>query len=53
MKTQNYRNIKEVLSYEGILVDAGSLWERKGDLMILVDEDQYVTTFYDKDLFED
>ena len=49
---EHYRNKKDLISFEGIHVDAGSLWERNGELMTLVDEDQYVTTFYDKEVFD-
>ncbi len=38
-------------SLEGVLVDAFSLWERKGELMVLVDKDQYVTFHYDINIF--
>jgi hypothetical protein len=47
-----YRNKTDLISFEGIHVDADSLWERKGELMILVDEDQHVTTFYNKEVFD-
>ena len=47
-----YRNKKDLISFEGIHVDAGSLWERNGELMTLVDEDQHVTTFFDKEVFD-
>lgn len=33
----------DVLSIEGIEVDAGSLWELKSNLLVLVDDDQYVS----------
>ena len=38
-----YRNSIDVISIEGIAVDAGSLWRLKNKLLVLVDEDQYVT----------
>lgn len=38
-----YRNTETVISIEGIEVDAGSLWEFKDELMVLVDDDQFVT----------
>lgn len=42
-----YRNTLEIVSLEGVTIETGFLWERKGELMVLVDEDQYVTSFYD------
>ena len=39
----HYRNKINIISYEGIEVDVESLWIRKGELMVLIDEDQYVT----------
>jgi len=38
-----YRNSIDVVSNQGVPVDAGSLWELKGNLLVLVDDDQYVT----------
>lgn len=38
-----YRNSVDLVSIEGIKVDAGSLWQLKDGLMVLVDDDQYVT----------
>lgn len=38
-----YRNSVDLVSIEGIEVDAGSLWQLKDGLMVLVDDDQYVT----------
>ena len=40
---QQYRNSVDVISIEGIEVDAGSLWELKEGLLVLVDDDQYAT----------
>lgn len=47
MQTNNqYRNTKEIYSDQGIPIDEGSLWQlnAKEERMILVDEDQYITT---------
>ena len=41
---QQYRNKISITSSQGIQVDAGSLWERKNNIMVLVDDDQYVTS---------
>lgn len=38
-----YRNKIDIISIEKIQVDAGSLWELKGNLLVLEDEDQYVS----------
>lgn len=47
----HYRNKINILSYEGIEVEVESLWIRKGELMVLIDEDQYVTTLYTEGKF--
>ncbi|MGV8914383.1 MAG: hypothetical protein ACOH1X_02930 [Kaistella sp.] len=46
-----FRNKIALISYEGIAVDAASLWIRRGELMVLVDEDQYVTCPYSEKKF--
>lgn len=46
-----YRNEIDLISHEGIEVEAGSLWMKKGELMVLVDEDEYITTVYDDKSF--
>lgn len=46
-----YRNKLDMISYENVHVDAESLWEKKGDLMVLVDDDQYVTFPFDENKF--
>lgn len=38
-----YRNNVNVVSNEGIVVEAHSLWELKNELLVLVDDDQYAT----------
>lgn len=38
-----FRNKIDIISFEGIHVEAESLWVKKGQLMVLVDDDQYVT----------
>ena len=37
-----YRNVKDVVSIEGVQVDAGSLWILS-EVLTLIDDDQYVT----------
>ncbi len=46
-----YRNTKEMVSFEGVTVDAHSLWKREGQLMVLVDDDQYVSAAYEEQKF--
>lgn len=47
----HYRNKINVISYEGIEVEVESLWIRKGELMVLVDDDQYITYPYSETKF--
>ncbi len=47
----HYRNKINVISYEGIEVEVESLWKRKGELMVLVDDDQYITYPYSETKF--
>jgi hypothetical protein len=49
MATHNteYRNIEEVYSDQGIVIDENSLWILKANnRLVLVDDDQYITTAY-------
>ena len=47
-----YRNRYDLISSEGIEVEAGSLWELKPDnVLVLVDEDQYASSYLDSELF--
>lgn len=46
-----YRNTKEMVSFEDVTVDAHSLWKREGQLMVLVDDDQYVSAAYEEQKF--
>ncbi|MBD8081136.1 hypothetical protein [Chryseobacterium caseinilyticum] len=55
-----YRNIEDITSSEGILVEAGSLWEiQQNDkianiqILVLVDDDVYATHHIDLELFEE
>jgi len=50
-----YRNLKDLVSIEGIEVEAGSLWkhEQEDNLLVLIDEDQYASTQLDEDSFID
>ncbi|MGL6037549.1 MAG: hypothetical protein ACRC0E_01475 [Soonwooa sp.] len=46
-----YRNKTDLTSHEGIFVEAGSLWQKRGELMILEDEDQFVSAPFDEKIF--
>ena len=41
-----YRNKIDLTSKQGVIVDAGSLWRLKDGIMVLVDEDQHITSDY-------
>ena len=47
----HYRNRIDLVSREGIYIDAFSLWQRKENLCILVDQDQHCTLPYSEDVF--
>jgi hypothetical protein len=47
----NFRNIEDIELANGDFVEAGSLWEKEDDTMILVDEDRYVEQAYDEEKF--
>lgn len=48
MEAQYYRNKVTITSLsQGVEIEPGFLWKRDGEMMILVDDDQYVTTQYD------
>ncbi len=46
-----FRNIEDIELKDGDFVDAGSLWQKVEDIMILVDEDRYVEQAYDEEKF--
>jgi len=48
---QMYRNISDI-EVEATLVDPGSLWMLKGDVLTLIDDDQHVTIPFDRKGFE-
>jgi hypothetical protein len=48
---QHYRNKIDIKSFEGEMVDAESLWIKRGELMILVDDDRYASAPYDEKKF--
>ena len=46
-----FRNIEDIELPNGDFVEAGSLWRREGDTMMLVDEDRYVAAKYNEEDF--
>lgn len=48
---QYYRNKTDITSIEGIHVDRGALWVLENDILVLEDEDQYVTHLLTDDFY--
>ena len=46
-----FRNIEDIELKDGDFVDAGSLWQKVEDIMILVDDDRYVEVPYNEEDF--
>lgn len=46
-----FRNIEDIELPNGDYVEAGSLWKKEDDIMILVDEDRYIEQSYDEEDF--
>ena len=46
-----FRNIEDIELPNGDFVEAGSLWKKEDDTMILVDEDRYVEQAYNEEDF--
>ena len=46
-----FRNIEDIELPNGDFVEAGSLWKKEDDTMILVDEDRYVEVPYNEEDF--
>ena len=46
-----FRNIEDIELPNGDYVEAGSLWQKVEDKMILVDEDRYVAAKYNEEKF--
>ena len=46
-----FRNIEDIELPNGDFVEAGSLWKKEDDTMILVDEDRYVAAKYNEEKF--
>jgi len=47
-----YRNIQDFRVDDLETIDAGSLWKLIGDKLFLVDDDRFVETDFDLNLFE-
>lgn len=48
----HYRNIVDVTSDQGSLIDEGCLWHKRGPKLVLVDEDEYITHDLDLNKFK-
>jgi hypothetical protein len=48
---KQYRNTNDFV-IDGQTIDRGSLWNKVGAYLVLVDDDQYVQTLFDETLFE-
>lgn len=46
-----YRNKIDITSDQGVEIEAGSLWIRDEDQMILDDDDQHITADYNPEEF--
>jgi len=46
-----YRNIHDI-EIDNQTIDRGALWNKVGAFLVLVDDDQFVQTLFDKTLFE-
>ena len=46
-----FRNIEDIELPNGDFVEAGSLWKKEDDTMMLVDEDRYVAAKYNEEDF--
>lgn len=51
-KSKHYRNINDFIINEDYSVDAGSLWILVDDKLVLVDEDNFVQTDLDLNIFK-
>ncbi|MEI7487455.1 MAG: hypothetical protein WCJ72_08610 [Chryseobacterium sp.] len=46
-----YRNYNEIADEYGVVIDADSLWEKQDDIMVLVNDDEYITVKYEESEF--
>jgi hypothetical protein len=51
IKLKQYRNRTDIV-IDNQTIDRGSLWNKIGAYLVLVDDDQYVQTQFDLTLFE-
>lgn len=51
-KNKTYRNINDFSIDKENCIDAGSLWNLVGNKLVLVDDDQFVQTDINPDLFK-
>jgi hypothetical protein len=51
-ENEEYRNKKDFLTKNNQIIDAGSLWRKQGEKLVLVDDDNYEETDFDLTLFE-
>lgn len=49
---EQYRNTVDVISTEGVHVDAHSLWNLKDGILVLVDDDQYAAHALTDDFYK-
>lgn len=40
--TKYYRNTDRIVLYNNEEIDEGSLWEKNGEILVLVDDDRYI-----------
>lgn len=48
-----YRNQKDFITVDHFTIDKGSLWNLTNGKLVLVDDDNYVETHLDVELFEE
>jgi len=47
-----YRNTKQLVLEDKTEIDSGQLWKRQHDYLIMIDDDEYVSSGYDPNAFE-
>lgn len=48
-----YRNKKDFITTDNFIIDEGALWNLKNGKLVLEDDDNYVETELDLELFEE
>lgn len=51
-ENEEYRNKEDFQTPDNNMIDAGTLWKKKGNKLILDDDDFYHETDFDLELFE-